>query len=265
MATEQPRAPKLIIDRFTLSQRIEHLVMLLSFTILGITGLVQKFAGAPIAEFSIRVMGGIENVRIIHHIAAIVLLVLSAYHIIAVLHRVFVKRRAMTMLPGLRDATDALDVVRYNLGLTHEHPKLPRYNFGEKFEYWAVVWGTAVMAITGFMLWNPVLTTNILPGSFIPAAKAAHGGEAILAILAILVWHVYNVHVKMFNRSIFNGKMPRNQMKAEHAEELAQIDAGISRPLPDEAALRKRERIFLPVALLLGRSDGAGDLLVCHV
>jgi hypothetical protein len=90
-----------MFGRFTLSQRLEHLTLLLSFTVLAITGLVQKFVGSPLAELSIRVMGGIENVRIIHHVAAIVLLVLCAYHVIAVLHRVFVKRRAMTMLPGL--------------------------------------------------------------------------------------------------------------------------------------------------------------------
>ncbi|MCS7039976.1 MAG: hypothetical protein NZP34_10260, partial [Caldilineales bacterium] len=74
-------------------------------------------------------------------------------------------------------------------------------------EYWAVIWGTAVMIITGFMLWNPITTTKFLPGSWIPAAKAAHGGEALLAFLAIIVWHVYNVHIKTFNRSMFTGKL----------------------------------------------------------
>ncbi len=114
-----------------------------------------------------------------------------------------------------------------------------------------MVWGTAVMGITGFMLWNPILTAQILPGQFIPAAKAAHGGEAILAVLAILVWHLYNVHIKMFNRSMFTGKMTRQQMEEEHAEELAEIEAGRSRPAPEPAAMRRRERLFLPVAILL--------------
>jgi cytochrome b subunit of formate dehydrogenase len=238
-------------SRFAVAVRIEHLILLLSFTILGITGLIQKYPNNVVSDLIFAALGGITNVRLIHHVAAVVLLVLSAYHVIAVLYRLYVQHRAMTMLPGMKDVTDALDVVRYNLGLTKEHPKLPRYNFGEKFEYWALIWGTVVMAITGFMLWNPILTTQILPGQFIPAAKAAHGGEAVLAVLAILVWHLYNVHIKMFNRSIFTGKMTRHQMEEEHALELAQIETGSKRPLPAAEAQRRRERIFLPVAVLL--------------
>jgi|GEM_PF-236069 len=252
MATEEitVRVEKSYV-RFALPQRIEHIVLLLSFTTLAITGLIQKFSTNPISNAIYRLLGGIENTRLIHHIAAIVILVLSAYHVIAVLYKLYVRRRSMTMLPGLTDVTDALDVVRYNLGLTKQHPNLPRYNFAEKFEYWALVWGTVVMAITGFVLWNPVLTAKIFPGQFIPAAKAAHGGEAILAVLAILVWHFYNVHIKMFNRSIFTGKMTRPQMHEEHNQELEQIEAGIARPLPPEAVMRKRERVFIPVALLM--------------
>jgi cytochrome b subunit of formate dehydrogenase len=240
-----------LYHRFALAARIEHLILLLSFSILGVTGLIQKFPDNAVSDLIFAALGGITNTRLIHHVAAVVLLVLSAYHVIAVLYKIYVRRRSMTMLPGLKDVTDALDLVRYNLGLTKEHPKMPRYNFGEKFEYWAVVWGTVVMAITGFMLWNPILTTQILPGQFIPAAKAAHGGEAVLAVLAILVWHVYNVHLKMFNKSIFTGKMTRHQMQEEHGAELAQIEAGMKRPLPPSEAQRRRERVFLPVALLL--------------
>jgi hypothetical protein len=90
----------------------------------------------------------------------------------------------------------------------------------------------------------------MLPGQFIPAAKAAHGAEAILAVLAILVWHIYNVHIKMFNKSMFTGKMTRHQMEEEHAEELARLAAGEVRPAPSPEAIRRRERIFVPVAVV---------------
>jgi formate dehydrogenase gamma subunit len=238
-------------DRFTVAQRVEHFILILSFTTLVITGLPQKFVGNSFAEWMIAVMGGIETVRIIHRIAAVVIVLQSVYHVIVLGYKVWVRRSEMTMLPGLKDVTDALDVVRYNLGLSKEHPKMPRYNFGEKVEYWAMVWGTVIMAITGFMLWNPIATARFLPGQVIPAAKAAHGGEAILAALAIVIWHFYNVHIKLFNRSMFSGKMSRDHMEEEHGQELEQRIAGKARPAADPEGVRRRERIYLPVAVVL--------------
>lgn len=254
MATQQTtnsHAHGKYYDRFTIAQRVEHFILILSFTTLVVTGLPQKFVGNAFAEWMIAVMGGIETVRIIHRIAAIVIVLQSVYHIIILGYKVWVRRTEMTMLPGLKDATDALDVVRFNLGLTKEHPKMPRYNFAEKAEYWAMVWGTVIMAITGFMLWNPIATTRFLPGQIIPAAKAAHGAEAILAALAIVVWHFYNVHLKFLNKSMFNGKMSRHQMEEEHGAELEQIYSEQKRPAPDPEGVRRRERIYLPIAIVL--------------
>ncbi len=236
--------------RFSIFQRLEHILLIASFTTLAVTGLVQKFAGNPVAEWTIGALGGIETVRTIHHIAAIIFVLEGIYHFIVLAHKVFVQRVEMSMLPGLRDLTDAIDAVRYNLGLTAERPRLPRYNFAEKMEYWAMIWGFALMAFTGFLLWNPVFVTRFLPGQVIPAAKVAHGAEAILAVLAILVWHVYNVHIKTFNKSMFNGRLTRHQMEEEHGEELARLEAGQQRRRLDGEALRRRERIFLPVAAL---------------
>ncbi len=236
--------------RFNVVQRIEHIVLIASFSTLAVTGLVQKFAGNPIAEGIIRALGGIEHVRTFHHIAAIVFVLQCIYHFILLTHKVFVRRVEMTMLPGLKDAVDAIDLVRYNLGLTNEHPRMPRYNFAEKAEYWALIWGAVVMGITGFMLWNPIALAKLFPGQLIPAAKAAHGGEAVLAVLAILVWHIYNVHIKSFNKAMFTGKLSRHEMEEEHAEELARLEAGQLRPPASAEAVRRRERIFLPMAIV---------------
>ena len=243
-------APVQIPKRFSVIQRIEHIVLIVSFTTLGLTGLAQKFSGNDIAAAFIQLLGGIENVRIIHRVAAIVLALESIYHIIVLAHKVYVRRTELGMLPGPKDALDALDVLRYNLGLTKEHPRLPRYNFAEKAEYWAMLWGTAVMGLTGFILWNPIVAAKILPGQFIPAAKAAHGGEAVLAVLAILVWHFYNVHVKMFNKAMFTGRMSHHQMHEEHGEELERLAAGKMRPAPNPEGMRRRERIFIPIAVV---------------
>ena len=126
-----------------------------------------------------RALGGIESVRIIHRIAAVTIVLMSIYHVIVLGYKIWVRRVEMTMLPGLKDVTDALDVLRYNLGLSKEHPRMPRYNFGEKVEYWAMVWGTVIMAITGFMLWNPIFdrTLRARPGDSGREGRARRRGR----------------------------------------------------------------------------------------
>jgi hypothetical protein len=107
------------------------------------------------------------------------------------------------------------------------------------------------MIATGFMLWNPVATARFLPGQWIPAAQVIHGGEALLAILAVLVWHFYSVHLRHFNRAMWTGQMAEDEMEHEHPLELERIKAGAAHPAHDPAALARRQRVFLPVAGVL--------------
>ena len=237
--------------RFDLYQRIEHIVLLISFTALSVTGLPQMFSQQPWAAFMIQAMGGIETVRIIHRASAVLLIVGTVYHFGALTYRLYVKRVALTMLPGLQDVKDGLQALGHNLGILKRAPRMGRYNFGEKIEYWAVIWGTVIMVITGFMLWNPIATTQLLPGQFIPAAKAAHGGEALLAVLSILTWHFYHVHLKRFNRSMFTGKISHAEMEEEHALELEGIEQGVGAPAPDPEGVRRRQRVFVPAAAVI--------------
>lgn len=239
--------------RFRLGARIEHFVLMVSFTVLAVTGLPQMFAESGLSQDLINLMGGIEFVRVVHRWAAAVLILGSVYHILTTSYRFFVKHEQMGMVPDRKDAEDLRDYVLFNLGRRDHHPRMRKFNFGEKFEYWAVVWGTAVMILTGFMLLNPIATTSVLPGEVIPVALAAHGNEALLAVLAIIVWHMYNVHVKHFNPSIFTGRMPRSQMKEEHALELERLDAG-EKPWPelDLPTRRRRQRIYVAVATVVG-------------
>ena len=111
--------------------------------------------------------------------------------------------------------------------------------------------GTVVMVATGFMMWNPISTTKFLPGEFIPAAKAAHGGEAVLAVLAIIVWHFYGVHLKHLNKSMFTGQMSEAEMLHEHPLELADLKAGIVEPTVDPVTLKKRQQIYYPIAAVV--------------
>ncbi|GIK75673.1 MAG: hypothetical protein BroJett021_46610 [Chloroflexota bacterium] len=237
--------------RFDIFQRSEHIILLVSFTVLAVTGLPQMYSQQPWATVMILGMGGIETVRIIHRVAAVALILGTIYHFVALAYRIYVKRVALTMLPGLQDVKDGLQALGHNLGIVKSAPRMGRYNFGEKIEYWAVIWGTVVMVITGFMLWNPIATTSVLPGEFIPAAKAAHGGEALLAVLSILTWHFYHVHVKRFNRSMFTGYISREEMEEEHALELEEIEQGLPRVEPNPEVINRRRRVFLPVAAVV--------------
>lgn len=236
--------------RFSFSDRVLHLLLAISFTVLAITGLVQKYANSNLSVALIRGMGGIEQVRVFHHTFAVVLILTSIVHMVQVGYRIFVQRKGLSMLPRLSDFRDFLAAVKYNLGLTKQKPRYPRFNFIEKIEYWAVAWGTALMTITGYALWNPVLTSRLFPGEVIPAAKIAHGLEAVLAVLSILVWHSYFVHLKVFNKSIFTGYLSQEEMEEEHAAELEQIRSGRVWQPPSPEVRYQRLKLYAPLATL---------------
>lgn len=248
-SVQQPPEERKRFLRFDLSQRIEHIILLVSFSVLAITGLPQKFPEAPASISFFRILGGIDISRVIHRSSAVALILVSLYHIVALLYRVWVKRVRLSMIPVLEDLKHLYQDVSFYLSLRKEKAQYDRYNYAEKVEYLAVVWGTLIMAITGFMMWNPIATTRLLPGEYIPAAKAAHGGEAILAVLSIILWHFYHVHLKHFNKSMFTGYLTRHEMEDEHPLELKRIEAD-GRKEPDPETIAERRRVFIPAATL---------------
>jgi cytochrome b subunit of formate dehydrogenase len=253
-----PSDSQIAYKRFNISQRLEHFFFLLSFSMLGLTGLIQKFSANQVSDGMIAILGGIDKVRIIHHYSAIVMMIVSGYHVLMLAYKVFVLHIHWSMLPVFEDIQHLIQDVAYFLGFRKQRAYYGRYNYAEKVEYLAVVWGTIIMGVTGFMMWNPLSTTRLLPGDFIPAAKAAHGAEAILAVLAIIVWHFYHVHVKHFNKSMLTGKLSHNEMMHEHPGELAQIETGQVDKTPAMRVLRRRQQVFFPAALVLTVAFGFG-------
>lgn len=237
--------------RFPVTYRVEHWILVATFTTLAITGLIQKFASASISEAILRLLGGIDTTRIIHHSAAVILMLEAVYHLGAIGYRIFVRRTRLSMLPTMVDVRVAVQALLFNLGLGKVRPQQGRFTFEEKVEYWAVVWGTVIMALTGFMMWNPIAATRFLPGEIVPAAKAAHGAEAVLAVLAIILWHIYHVHVRELNKSMFTGELTEDEMIDEHPLELADLKAGVAERPVDPRSLARRKRIFYPVYGLL--------------
>ena len=238
-------------QRFPLARRIEHVIMLLSFGMLGLTGLPQRYPLAGISVWFVDLLGGVENLRAIHHVSATVMMLGTAWHIIVAGYKIFVLHEKLSMLPSLQDVKDGWQALMYNIGLAKKFPQMGRFTFEEKLEYWAFVWGALVMGLTGFLMWNPITAAKILPGDWIPAAKAAHGGEAVLAVLAIIVWHMYGVHIRSFNKSMWTGEMKEDEMLHEHPLELADIKAGLVNVPVSQDVLRKRKAVYYPIAGLL--------------
>lgn len=237
--------------RFDPLQRVQHIVFLVSFTVLGLTGLTQKYALSPFSLWYFELVGGIEVSRLIHRTSAIVMMIVSLVHVLDVLYRVLVLRNPINMIPWIDDLQHVIHDIQYYLGRKKHKAYYGRYSYAEKMEYLALIWGTIVMGLTGFMMWNPISTLRILPGEAVPAAKAAHGGEAVLAVLAIIVWHFYHVHIKTFNKSMFIGTLTREEMEHEHPAELAMIESGKHHePIPAEV-IKKRQRVYTPIAIAI--------------
>jgi len=212
------------VIRFTSAQRLQHWLLLLSFTTLGITGLAQTFENTSVGYAVLYALGGIESARQIHHIAAFIFGVTALYHFGISIYEMFVYRRISRIWPEWSDLTNLFEMLKLNLGFSNRHPQFDRFTFEEKAEYWALIWGTIIMGATGLMQWFPIQVTSILPGWIIPVANALHRWEAILAVLAILTWHFYHTLIKTRNFSIFNGIMTIPQMEEEHPLELAYME-----------------------------------------
>ncbi len=251
MAAIGTTAKQHYVERFGATERMEHFILVISFSMLAITGLPQRYASFQIAKDFIQLLGGIESIRIMHRFFATLLMAGSIYHGGALTYKVYVRGSSLNMLPTVKDARDLIGWVMYNLGLSKAHPKMGRYNFGEKAEYLALVWGTLVMIATGFMMWNPIATSKFLPAEVIPAARLAHSSEALLAVASIIIWHMYNVHVRRFNRAMFTGKMAVHHMEEEHALELVAIQEGTATPVVPAEIITRRHKRFWPYAIVM--------------
>ncbi|MGA2217179.1 MAG: cytochrome b/b6 domain-containing protein [Terracidiphilus sp.] len=203
--------------RMTANQRWQHLILLTSFIVLVITGFALKFPNSWIAE----ALGMGEHWRsIIHRVAGVILMGAGIYHIFYLVAWREGRRLIVDLAPRTRDAFDAWGTMLYYLGLSKIRPKFGRFNYAEKAEYWALVWGTGLMGVTGVMIWAKVWVGDLLARWWVDVATTIHYYEAILATLAIVVWHFYQVFldpdVYPMNWAWWDGKMPVEHYRHEH-------------------------------------------------
>jgi cytochrome b subunit of formate dehydrogenase len=218
-----------MMSRMTVNQRWQHLILLSSFIVLVLTGFALKFPESWIAD--VLAMG--EHVRsIVHRVAGVMLIGAGIYHVFYLAMAREGRRLLRDIAPRLRDVSDVWGTMLYYLGLSKRKPGFGRFSYGEKAEYWALVWGTALMGLTGVMLWAKVTVGDLLARWWVDVATAIHYYEAILATLAILVWHFYQVifdpDVYPMNGAWWDGKMPLDHYKHEHeldTETIAEAEA----------------------------------------
>jgi len=223
------RASEEYIARFDIHQIIQHVALMVSFILLVVTGLPLKFHALAISQWWTGIWGGIEVTRSVHHFAAWVMVIVCFYHLIYLWYTIFVLKRPfpIKMIPSGQDFVGVYQELLYFLGLRKKRPEYDRFNWREKFDYWAIFWGMPVMAGSGFILMYPVLVTKFLPGWVVPTALVAHSDEAMLALIWIFLVHIFFNHftpgVFPLNTSMFTGKVPKERYRREHPLEYERL------------------------------------------
>jgi formate dehydrogenase subunit gamma len=208
--------------RFTLPQRWEHGLLIISFTALLVTGLPQKYFESW-GHNLLTTPERLNFVRSVHHIFAVLLILEVIYHLGHNLYLMGKRRLPADIFPNMQDVRDAWHMVQYLLFLRRDPPRFGKYNFEQKFTYWFLFLAIGIMTITGIVLWFPIVVTRVLPGAVIPAAMLAHSNEAIAAAVFLVIWHFYHVHFERLNLSIFTGWLNEREMRKYHGREFQRL------------------------------------------
>ena len=234
-ATPLPRLPRVrvtargtvLVERFSLARRLEHLAAIATFLVLVLTGFPQRFYDAAWAAWIFDALGGLDVTRQIHRIAGFVFTGHAVLHLVAFGVGLATGKMRPSLLPVPQDLRDAWANLLYYLGHREAPPLLPKFDYRQKFEYVGMVLGGVVMIASGLVLLFPIETAALLPGEVIPAARVAHSNEALLAFLVLLVWHLYGSHfspdVFPMDRSIFTGYQTKDALRRHHTLEYRRL------------------------------------------
>lgn len=216
--------------RMTLNERIQHLVLMLSFIVLIITGFALKYPEALWVQAFRNVFGenAFEWRGDVHRIAAVFLIAVSVYHIFYLIFSGRGREFIRDMWISKKDLTEMTDALKYYMGKKTEKPKFGRFSYIEKLEYFAVYWGNFTMVVTGVFLWFENTFLPVITPTGMEIATAIHFYEAILASLAILFWHfyfvIYNPDIYPMNKAWITGYISRHQMENEHPGWLEELE-----------------------------------------
>jgi cytochrome b subunit of formate dehydrogenase len=253
--------------RFGRLPRRLHIMMIISFIGLALTGMTLKFSYLGWAVWLSRMLGGFESAGYIHRICAVITFTYFGMHI----WDLFRQKRAKgltwwqyltgpnSMLPNMKDLRDVRDTFLWFIGMG-PRPAYGRWTYWEKFDYFAVFWGIALIGSTGLLLWFPEISTRILPGWFINVATIIHSDEALLAVGFIFTVHFFNTHFRPdkfpMDTVIFTGRVPLEEFKLDRPEEYrrlvesGELEKHLVKPLPPLVV--RSLKIFGATALAIG-------------
>jgi cytochrome b subunit of formate dehydrogenase len=262
-----PARPEREFVRFTRLQRALHACMIVSFLSLATTGLTLKFSYTPWAAKVSHLLGGFETAGFIHRAAAVLMFGVFSTHLYDLWQHMKRENKSLlvlifgrdSMMFNRQDLDQFIGTMKWFLG-RGERPQYGRWTYWEKFDYFAVFWGIAVIGSTGLTLWFPVFFTRLLPGWFINVATIIHSDEALLATGFIFTVHFFNTHLRPekfpMDTVVFTGHMPLAELRRDKALEYealvasGQLDAHMEEPQPDVVV--RTIRGFAWVALSIG-------------
>jgi len=231
-----PKANKYYIRRFTKSQRLTHLFVILSFLMLALTGMILKFANMPWANFISVYLGGVQGAGIIHRFAAIITFGYFGFHLYSLIRtkikqhipiRQFIFGKNSIMF-NKQDVKDFWNTLKWFVG-QGPRPNYGRWTYWEKFDYMAVFWGVAVIGLSGLVQWFPEAFALIFPGWLINVSQIIHSDEALLAVGFIFTIHFFNTHLRPeafpMDTVIFTGVVPYEEYKQDRPREYEALKA----------------------------------------
>ncbi|HUT26296.1 MAG TPA: cytochrome b/b6 domain-containing protein [Sumerlaeia bacterium] len=218
-------------QRFSLQFRVQHVILFVSTIVLIVTGAplwcMREWGWAWWSQASPGSADFIAAMRLIHRVAAVVLIAVSAQHMVWAICTREGRRDFIALLPTPKDFADVTLNSLYFLGLRKERPRFGRYTYYEKFDYWAVYWGCVIMIGSGLVLWFDGWAAKYMPWFPYEMASLIHRDEAILAALALFIWHFYNVHFcpPRFPGTLlwWHGRMSREEMLRDHPLECEKL------------------------------------------
>jgi cytochrome b subunit of formate dehydrogenase len=261
--TEQPAARHL--QRFDRSARLLHVVIMATFLLLAATGLPILFSQAPWGRALAMLFGGFRGAGLVHRAAGAALLAAVVWHVAAIFWRALVRRERglfwgpTSMVPQPRDFVQFYQQIRWFFG-RGPYPKYEYFAYWEKFDYWAVLWGTLIMGTAGLILWFPVAAARVFPGWMFNVALFVHGAEALLAIGFIFVVHFFNGHLRPnkfpMDLVIFTGTVSEAELRHERAGQYERLLRSgelerLTVPAPTEQA-RFKALMVGSIGLILG-------------
>jgi cytochrome b subunit of formate dehydrogenase len=216
-------------QRFSVWQRMQHVMVIVVFALLCITGLPQKFFDSGWAVWIVDALGGIDRTRWLHRAAGVAFTLLLFAHVIVQLVQMLRGRASLAMILRRHDFRDAIQTLRYYVGLSDKPARFDRFDYKQKFEYWGLVLGSLVVVSTGIVLMYPVVVTQWLPGVVIPVSMVAHSNEGLLAFLTIITWHIYSAvlapEVFPLDTTMFTGTISEERLRHEHPLEWERMTA----------------------------------------